>query len=233
MAPKNERFEMRMDEEILGRVDQWRGEQSDIPSRAEAMRRLIELGLEKSSSPMVRFSDGEKLLFTVLRDMCKQLNLKKGETDLDLISGAIYGGHYWAPKWTMPGLYHDHEDRESDVRFVVNVFDMWSFIEAGYAKLIKKERDQIEAEVGPLGRSAKFIGFDGNNESELMSIAMFFVDDMGRFSEFKGREMNSHFPMASAYRKMYAIFEPMRKGLVGTHLSASQISKILQAKTLG
>ena len=96
----------------------------------------------------------------------------------------IYGGHYWAPKWTMPGLYHDHEDSESDVRFVVNVLDMWSFVEAGYAKLTKKEKDQIAADVGPLGRSVQFIGFDGNNESELMTVAMFFVDDMARFSQF-------------------------------------------------
>ena len=50
MAPKSERFEMRMDEDILTRVDKWRADQVDVPSRAEAMRRLIELGLPKTSS---------------------------------------------------------------------------------------------------------------------------------------------------------------------------------------
>jgi uncharacterized protein YfbU (UPF0304 family) len=233
MSPKSERFEMRLDEETIAKVDEWRSEQGDMPSRAEAMRRLIELGLEKSKTPMVRFSDGEKLLFMVLRDMCKQLNLKKGETDLDFMAQVIYGGHYWAPKWTMPGLYHDHEDRESDVRFVVNVLDMWSFMEAGYAALNKKDKDQIATEVGPLGRSVKFTGFDGNNESELMSIAMFVVRDMDRFAEFKGRDMNSHLPMAAAYRKMYSVFEPMRQNLVGVTLSAAQIIKILQARAQG
>lgn len=233
MASKSERFEMRLDEDILGRVDDWRSEQGDMSSRAEAMRRLIERGLERHKSTAVNFSDGEKLIFMVLRDMSKQLNLKKGETDLDFMADVIYGGHYWAPRWTMPGLYHDHQDAESDVRFVVNVLDMWSFVESGYGKLAKKDKDQIAADVGPLGRSVQFIGFDGNNESELMGIAMFFVNDMGRFVQFKGREMNSHVPMAMAYRKMFAAFEPMRASLVGASLSAAQITKILQARTLG
>lgn len=232
MAPKSERFEMRLDEEILGRVDEWRSEQSDLPSRAEAMRRLIEQGLARQKSTAVSLTDGEKLLFMILRDMCKQLNLKKGETDLELMASVIYGGHYWAPRWEMSGLFHDHQDKESDVRSVVNVLDMWSFIESGYAKLGKKEKDQIAADVGPLGRSVQFIGFDGNNESELMSISMFLIDDMRRFSEFKGRDMNSHLPMAAAYRKMYAVFEPMRASLVGVSLSVAQITAILQARTL-
>jgi metal-responsive CopG/Arc/MetJ family transcriptional regulator len=49
---KNTRFEMKIAEELLGRVDQWRGRQSDVPNRSEAIRRLIEAGLsagEKSS----------------------------------------------------------------------------------------------------------------------------------------------------------------------------------------
>ena len=232
MAPKSERFEMRLDEDILGRVDQWRSEQDDMPSRAEAMRRLIESGLEKQGSRTVKFSDGEKMLFMVLRDICNQLNLKKGETDLDFVARALYGGHYWAPKWTMSGLYHEHEDSESDVRFVVDVLDMWSFIEAAYTKFTKKEKEQVATEVGLLGRSVQFNGFDGNNEPEMMGIAMFLVDDMNRFSQFKGRDMNSHRPMASAYRKMYAAFKPMRASLVGIRLSVPQIAKILQARTI-
>jgi len=39
-------FQMRSSEEFLRRIDDWRREQTDIPSRSEAIRRLIELGLE-------------------------------------------------------------------------------------------------------------------------------------------------------------------------------------------
>lgn len=39
------RFEMRASDSWLNRVDEWRRIQPDIPSRAEAIRRLVELGL--------------------------------------------------------------------------------------------------------------------------------------------------------------------------------------------
>jgi hypothetical protein len=45
MAPKTERFEMRLETTMIKRVDAWRRKQEDLPSRAEAFRRLIELGL--------------------------------------------------------------------------------------------------------------------------------------------------------------------------------------------
>lgn len=231
MATKNERFEMRMDEDILARVDKWRSEQGDVPSRAEAMRRLVELGLSQEGADTVRFSDGEKLLFMMMRDLYKHFKLQRTEIDPDFIAEVISGGHYWAPRWEMPGLYHDHTDRATDVRFVVDVLDMWRFMEGGYAKLTKKDKERIEAEVGPLGKSVRFVGFDGNNESALMSIAHFFVEKMGRFTGFKGRDMNSHAPMSAAYRAMLSAFEPMRAGLVGADLSASQIIKILQARS--
>jgi hypothetical protein len=46
MNPKTERFEMRMDPGELAQVDEWRRKQPDIPSRAEAIRRLIQQALK-------------------------------------------------------------------------------------------------------------------------------------------------------------------------------------------
>ena len=42
----SERFEMRFSEDLLRQVDEWRRHQSDLPARAEAIRRLIEAGLK-------------------------------------------------------------------------------------------------------------------------------------------------------------------------------------------
>jgi hypothetical protein len=39
---------VRLQPEIAGSLDDWRREQSDLPSRAEAIRRLIELQLTKN-----------------------------------------------------------------------------------------------------------------------------------------------------------------------------------------
>ena len=36
-------FQMRVSEEFLRKVDDWRRRQKDLPSRAEAIRRLVEL----------------------------------------------------------------------------------------------------------------------------------------------------------------------------------------------
>jgi hypothetical protein len=39
-------FQMRVRKSFLDRIDAWRREQDDIPPRAEAIRRLVEKGLE-------------------------------------------------------------------------------------------------------------------------------------------------------------------------------------------
>jgi hypothetical protein len=49
MTPKTERMELRLDTETINQVDNWRKEQSDLPSRSEAVRRLIETGLGTTS----------------------------------------------------------------------------------------------------------------------------------------------------------------------------------------
>ena len=39
-------FHMRASEDFLKAIDKWRAKQEDKPSRAEAIRRLVELGLK-------------------------------------------------------------------------------------------------------------------------------------------------------------------------------------------
>ncbi len=46
MERKPTRFELRLPPELGEDIDDWRRRQADIPPRAEAARRLIELGLE-------------------------------------------------------------------------------------------------------------------------------------------------------------------------------------------
>lgn len=45
MKAKTERFEMRLDEDAIKRIDDWRRSQPDLPSRAEAIRRLVDQAL--------------------------------------------------------------------------------------------------------------------------------------------------------------------------------------------
>lgn len=230
MAPKMGRFELRIEEELLARVDEWATEQDDAPPRAEAVRRLIEQGLSAGSKRVVRFSDGEKILMLMMRDLYKHLKVKDGESNPDFMADVIFGGHYWAPKWEMQGLFHDHVDDPRELTHVVNVLEMWSFIEEAYEKFSPDQKEQIEREAEPFGKHVKFAGFDGNNETSQMGISRFLVEKMGRFSRFKGRELNSHHPTYVPYRRMSAVFEAIRPTLVGQGLSTAQIIEILQAR---
>ena len=230
MVGMSERFEMRLDEETLARVDGWRREQEDVPSRAEAMRRLIERGLSRTANVAAELSDGEKLIVMMLRDVYKHLKLRDGEMDPDFLAAVISGGHYWAPTWQLPGLFHGHEDDPEDVRFVVNVLDMWSLLESAYEAMPKKDKEAVEKEAQPFGKRVRFPGFDGNNEGACLGIAQFLVEEMNRFGRFKGRDLNSHAPLESSYRRMLKAFEPMRSVLMGTGLDVAQVMRILNAQ---
>jgi len=42
---------VRVDADFLRMVDEWRRKQDDVPTRPEAIRRLVEIGMSKSTSP--------------------------------------------------------------------------------------------------------------------------------------------------------------------------------------
>jgi uncharacterized protein len=126
--------------------------------------------------------------------------------------------------WKYTGIFHGYSDNKKTVADVVDVLDM------SCGKLSKKDKERVEAEAVPFGKHVMFRGFDGNNESEHLCIAHFLIDDPERFSNFKGRDLNSHMPTIEAYRRMFKVFEPMRRTLIGMELTASQIIEILNAK---
>ncbi len=227
---KTERFEMRLEPRMVQRVDDWRAEQPDMPSRAEAMRRLADAGLAVLGRGSIRISHGETLVLMMLHDLYTHLKVKKAEIDPKFVAEVLLGGHHWGLEWKYHGLFHGHQDREEDVYEVMDVLEMWSFIESGYARLSDEGRKEVEDEVGPRGRNVRFPGFDGNNESEHLSIARFLIDHLDRFESFKGRGLNSHMPSMERYRRMRAIFEPRRHTLVGRELAASEIIDLLRAE---
>ena len=55
-----------------------------------------------------------------------------------------------------------------------------------------------------------------------------------RWSMFKGRELNSHHPTLHTYRRMFRVFEPMRKTLAGRrNLDVKQLAAILRERLKG
>lgn len=224
MPPKTERFEVRLEPSTIERIDQWASRQPDRPNRSDALRRLVERALE------TKIDDGDRLVIMMLRDIQKSLKIKNLEVDPDFLADVIVGGHYWALDWEYTGLFHDHVDNRQVLHEVVDVLGMWSFLEEGYEMLSASEKARVEKEADPFGKYVSFTGFDGNNESEHMGIALFLVEKMDRFSRFKGRDMNSHHPAIEAYASMLAVFEPIRSTLVGRRLSVTEIISILKAR---
>lgn len=229
VVPKTERFEMRLDEEILGRVERWREVEAGGISRSEAMRQLVEIGLATGSKESVRFSDGEKIIILMLRDLYAHLKVKDPEIDPTFLGEVIWGGHYWAPKWELTGVFHDYADDPRVLKETVDILEMWESMERAYSKLGKKDKELVEKEAEPLGKSVRFPGFDGNNESAHLGIAGFLVKKMGRFSTFKGRDLNSHLPLLPGYRQMLPVFEGIRERWPGGELGATQIVALLKA----
>ena len=228
MVPKSERFELRLDPAILEKVDVWRSAQDDVPSRSEAIRRLLETGLSTGSRDSFKLSNPEKLTTWLLTEILRTQKGYDNQDTISLIQETIYGGHFWALQWEMTGVLHNHVDNPDVVTLVVDTLDMWTFIERAHTKFTKAEKARIKAEVGPWAENPKFSGFDGNNESEYMSIARFLVEQMERFEDFKGRSFNSHMPTLARYRHMVRLFEPMRKDLVGRELSVDEVIALLK-----
>ena len=50
-AAKNALKGVRMSDDLVRRIDEWRRTEPDIPTQGEAIRRLVELGLTKAKKP--------------------------------------------------------------------------------------------------------------------------------------------------------------------------------------
>lgn len=225
---RSERFEMRLDSALLEQIDEWRDQQRDPPSRAEAVRQLLEHALSGTLRKETQLDQPQRLMVWLLTEILKGQKGADKRDDIELIQEAIYGGHFWALDWELQGVMHGHTDERADVSLVVDTLDTWSFIERGYEELSKADKDRLEAEVPIFGKDPRFAGFDGNHETEYMSIARFLVEKMGRFERFKGRELNSHMPMVQRYKQMNATFEPIRAKLIGRELTVDELISLLK-----
>lgn len=177
----------------------------------------------------MKLSDGEKLIVLMLSELYEKLDVK-GEIEPDFIKSAIFSDQLWGVKWKYSGIPFEESDDPEIVKEVVDILDMWSFIEHAYSKLNEEEKAKLESDVPYFGKDPKFIGFDGNNETEYMGTAMFLVNELERFQEFSGRSFNSHCPSIDGHKRMLSAFEPIRQTLSYEPLNLAQLTTILKEK---
>jgi uncharacterized protein len=178
----------------------------------------------------MKLTDGEKLILIMLSEIHEKLGIKNG-IDPKFVQTAIYHDMLWALRWKYSGVPFERGENPTSVSEVLKILDMWRFVEESYEKLSPSDKNRVAIEAQPFGKHVRFQGFDGNNETEHFGIAQFLVNEMGEFSHFKDRDLNSHLPLSlDTYKRMYAVFEPMRRTLVDRDLSAIQIIELMKTK---
>jgi uncharacterized protein len=175
----------------------------------------------------MKLSDGEKIIILMLTELYEKLQVD-GDMEPEFLRSAIFNDMLWGIKWKYSGIpFSDSEDPEV-VKEVLDILDLWSCIERSYAKLDSGGKEALRKNLGALGDAPRFQGFDGNNEGEYVGTALFLVNELERFVEFKGRDFNCHYPSIDMHRRMLAAFEPLRRKFVLTFLSAEQLLTVLR-----
>jgi uncharacterized protein len=95
-------------------------------------------------------------------------------------------------------------------------------------QLTPADQAKVKQQAGSNVHYLEFQGFDGNNDSHF-HIASYIVDDLGRFDEYKGKELNSHsIGSLPKYRKMLPKYKSTL-GIAGKTMTADQLIATLNA----
>jgi uncharacterized protein len=174
----------------------------------------------------MNLSEGEKLIIMMLCDIYKTLNIK-GDVDAELVRSSIVDG---SQKWLADKIANDDGGSNGPAEEVGQILDMWSAIERGYKRLSADEKDQVEAEAGPLGRGVRFSGFDDDTEHEYRDAARYLIKDLNRFDRFQGRNLSAHMPTLDGYRRMLRLFFSMGPVSADSKLNVRQIIALANAE---
>lgn len=177
----------------------------------------------------MKISDGEKIIILMLAELHEKIGVN-GEMEPEFLRSAIFNDKLWAIKWKYSGIPFSESEDPAIVKEVLDILDMWSFIERSYSEFSSTQKSELATLAAPFGKDPKFRGFDGNNETEYMSTAMFLVNELDRFTEFKGRSFNCHHPSIDMHRRMLETFEPIRDNLDFSELTLDDVVTLLKSQ---
>lgn len=184
------------------------GQTLRFESRVSGLAREIRLLLEvdrgcpaSRSGDDVNLTNPEKLILTILCEVHQKLEIE-GETNTKFIADAIYTGNTWALSWSLDHVLGDmREPTPPAVLEVAAILGMWSALEQAFEDFEHDGKAKVRAGITHQSDIC-FHGFDGNSETEQLSIASFLVNKMGRFEKFSGRDLNSHCPSMQGHTQM-------------------------------
>lgn len=126
--------------------------------------------------------------------------------------------HY---SWLTENL--NDEMSEDQCREILDILDMYRAITFNIGVL--DEGDPLRKH-----HLAKFRGFDGNNESQLMAYVRYFIIDLERYDELRHGKLpsfNSHTPMLDTYQSMLERWKAIASKF---QMSREQIAMVLGAE---
>lgn len=133
---------------------------------------------------------------------------------------AVENGYSLHYPWLMEHLYE--EMSVEDCREVLDILEMHRALTYSF--------DALDEKSGIDQNSIRFRGFDGNNESDKMAYARYYILDLERYEELRSGadfpDFNSHCPTIDRYRRMLIIW---RKYPNQFNLSVEKIKSILEA----
>lgn len=148
----------------------------------------------------------------------------KKEIDVAFIREAIFSDNTWAIEWNMHGLDFEKEPEPKHVTETVEILSMFRSLTFSYNDLSAADKEKVDASKS--AHNLKYIGFDGNNETDHLSAASFLVNTLKRFHELEGKgNLNSHMPVLDRYLRMVNV----RRSFDSIDLNADQIIQVIEA----
>jgi uncharacterized protein YfbU (UPF0304 family) len=178
----------------------------------------------------MEFTNEQKLIVALLTDIHAALNI---EDSLDpvFVQDKVNSGRTWALHWKYPGLFQDRFETPANVKFVADVLDLWERLEQSYASINQEGVAALVALSPTYGDNVSFPGFDGNGgDYDGYSTARILIEELGRWSSFKGRDLNAHMPMADVYERMLDASRALGKGDYEYEYSVEEMAEILNAR---
>lgn len=219
---RTERFELRLEEDLLKAIDAWRDRNSTGSSRAQAIRALIAEGLHKGNTS--RFSDGEKTILAFIAGLSEKIG--KPDDRLRLLLDGFSTGNHWAADFEMGSLYAEPSTNLKDAKYVEEILEMWNIFENAFEVFNKEEKSFVmsetegESNLRQTGRvvhsrQIQFPGFNVNDETNLIHIAAFLISSKSKFSRFRDRNISSDSNASHNYSAKLEFFRQLKDNLIG------------------
>lgn len=180
----------------------------------------------------MQISNAEKLIVHMLCDIYDKLEIDPDGNNLNhkFIEKAIVTDNSWAINWKYgDGLAFSKEDTPQTAKDVVEILDMWRVLEAKLGELDVDLKNELVTKLDS-NDIPEFDGFHGNREFDHISAAEFLIEDMERFTEFKGRIKEAYTEMAPSYLAMLEVFTRIQKSVPMNNFTIDDLAQIFNAK---